>query len=188
MSEYGKGHLSSKQVAEWLVEGPSADIEAHVQGCYRCQATLAEQREPLTTFRQAVIGWSERQDAPQWNSADRLSLQSPAHGKLRRWLPAMSFSAAAILMVAFLLGGAMLKRGDSYRVANAGTKVTSDAALMDQVDAEVSETVPDAMSPLTDLVAWDSNEGASPAVAGGKRTEVQGKPSLVTSSKTDVRD
>ena len=34
---------------------------------------------------------------------------------------------------------------------------------MDQVDEEVSETVPDAMAPLTDLVAWDSSESTAAA-------------------------
>ena len=46
-------------------------------------------------------------------------------------------------------------------IAMAPTTPDSDEALLAQVDTEVSEAVPDAMAPLTDLVDWDSSEGSA---------------------------
>jgi hypothetical protein len=43
----------------------------------------------------------------------------------------------------------------------------ADAALLAQIDHEVSRTVPDSMEPLTQLVSWDASSSAS---TGGKIT------------------
>ena len=52
---------------------------------------------------------------------------------------------------------------------------------MDQVDTEVSEAVPDAMAPLTDLVAWDSNEGSA-----AKTTTTEKHAARKTSTKPAI--
>ena len=62
----------------------------------------------------------------------------------------------------------------------------SDAALMDQVDTEVSEAVPDAMAPLTDLVAWDSGEGVAEKTPTTEKTATHKKSSPGTSAKANA--
>jgi len=47
--------------------------------------------------------------------------------------------------------------------------------------------VPDALAPLTDLVAWDTSEApANPAVSGKKAAK--GKPVSVTKTKATAAD
>jgi hypothetical protein len=54
---------------------------------------------------------------------------------------------------------------------------------MSQVDEEVSEAVPNAMAPLTDLVAWDSTEGPASSAPVAKT----GKKKAAAASKTRLR-
>jgi hypothetical protein len=54
---------------------------------------------------------------------------------------------------------------------------------MEQVDEEVSEAVPDAMAPLTDLVAWDSSNAAT-AEAAAPRQAVKKKPATGAHSRS----
>jgi hypothetical protein len=71
-------------------------------------------------------------------------------------------------------------------VVGSSTSPDSDAALMDQVDTEVSEAVPDAMAPLTDLVAWDSNEGVAGTTAATEKNATHKKSSPGTNAKAQV--
>jgi len=161
-------HLTSQEISQWLVEGPSANAEAHAENCYACQAKIAEAREPLAVFRTAFVAWSESQSGlKQAHPAPATEPQRRAEG--RPWIlaPALSFALGVALLAGFLVGP------KSFRTPAAQTRVAanapvSDAALMEQVDTEVSEAVPDAMAPLTDLVAWDS-EGSVVATTSGKK-------------------
>jgi hypothetical protein len=155
-------HLTDKEISQWLVEGPEQPTSQHVQSCWTCQAKLIEAQAPLTAFRSALVEWSEAQAArslPFQTSAIRN--ESPWGRRL--WLPAASLALAALLLVGYAKVPALL-HGNSGRpapIATASTTTDSDEALLAQVDTEVSETVPDAMAPLTDLVGWDSSEGSS---------------------------
>jgi hypothetical protein len=84
----------------------------------------------------------------------------------RRWNLSFWFPAASVALVTLLVAGFLTAPGhfgekhqpEQIAVTSPADATVSDAALMDQVDAAVSETVPSAMAPLTDLVAWDSEE------------------------------
>jgi hypothetical protein len=166
------GHLTEKELSRWMVEGPSVEAKAHVEGCWSCQAKLAEAEEPLKLFRTAVVAWSEAQPTPALRPA---AAESGARNwRLMGWLPAASLATAVLLLAAFLVGNGMFRRP----VVRPGLAQVSDSVLMSQVDEEVSEAVPDAMAPLTDLVAWDSSEGAASAPkvvkkkAGGSKSHL----------------
>jgi hypothetical protein len=154
------GHLSAKQIEQWLVEGPSLEAEAHVAACRGCDERLAEAREPLTIFRSAVVAWSEGQPA------GKISVGEEKKGfrqwALVDWMPVASVAFALLVLVVFLLRGGSLSRHDAAPQFAAKTPAVSDTVLMEQVDEEVSETVPDAMAPLTDLVGWDSEAAETP--------------------------
>jgi hypothetical protein len=147
-------HLSAKEISRWLVEGPSLESEEHLQGCWSCQAKLAEAREPLTALRAAVVAWSEAQPAAPVRT---VAVTSSAYRGLRLWLPA-GLALAAMVLAAILFGGGAFRVHPALPQHAATLSEPDDAVLMEQVDAEVSEAVPDAMAPLTDLVAWDSGE------------------------------
>ncbi len=149
-----KMHLSSKEISRWLVEGPSQESEEHLESCWSCQAKLAEAREPLTAFRTAVVAWSEAQPAAPLRT---VAVTSSERHSLQIWLPA-GLALAAMVLAGVLFGGGALRVHPSIAQHPPGVSEPDDAVLMEQVDAEVSEAVPDAMAPLTDLVAWDSSD------------------------------
>jgi hypothetical protein len=47
-------------------------------------------------------------------------------------------------------------------------RARADQALLEQVDREVSQTIPDTMEPLTDLVQWDTAEAGNTGNLGKK--------------------
>lgn len=146
----------------WLVEGPQQSAAQHVQNCWTCQAKLAEAQGPLTAFRTALVNWSEAQTATQPLILQTASSKSKRHRGPRLWLPAASFALAALLLVGYAKVPGLFHGHPNAQqpLVAASTVADSDEALLDQVDSEVSEAVPDAMAPLTDLVAWDSTEGS----------------------------
>jgi len=180
-----RGHLTAKEISQWLVEGPTAESEAHLECCWVCQAKLAEAKVPLTVFRSAVVGWSEAQDAGRAAAIHSLAGRSERNWGIRLWLPVASLALATLLLVGFLTGPGLIRGRHTGVPLVVGTSPSpdSDAALMDQVDSEVSEAVPDAMAPLTDLVAWDSGEGVAERTPATEKTAAHKKSSPVTSAK-----
>jgi len=156
-------HLSAGQIDQWLVEGPSVEAQGHVAACRECEEKLAEAREPLAIFRSAVVAWSESQPV------GKISVGEEKRGfrqwALVDWMPVASVAFAVLVLAVFLLRGGSLLRHDvapQFEAQfEAKSPVISDTVLMEQVDEEVSETVPDAMAPLTDLVGWDSGTAAT---------------------------
>jgi hypothetical protein len=160
--ERNNGHLTAKEISQWLVEGPDQSASQHVKACVACQAKLAEARAPLTVFRGALVEWSETQAARPLHLQTSIA-RNEGHSGSRLWLPAVGFALAVLLLVGYAKVPALLHGNSSGQppVATASTTTDSDETLLNQVDTEVSEAVPDAMAPLTDLVAWDSSEASS---------------------------
>lgn len=163
------GHLTEKEISQWLVEGPEPSAGQHVENCGTCQAKLTEAQAPLTAFRSALVEWSEAQPAPAM-APQSSAARNESSWSQRLWLPAASFAIAALLLVGYAKLPTLLHGKSSGQPAVATASTTdSDEALLNQVDIEVSEAVPDSMAPLTDLVSWDSSEGsAAPATATEK--------------------
>ncbi len=159
-------HLTAKEISRWLVEGPEQSASEHAQNCWVCQTKLAEAQAPLTAFRGALVEWSEAQAVRPLPLQARVT-GNEGHWGLRLWLPAASLALAVLLLVSYIKIPGLFHRHSNAQpsVATASTTTDSDEALLDQVDTEVSEAVPDAMAPLTDLVAWDSSEGSSTQAA-----------------------
>jgi hypothetical protein len=181
-------HLTAKEISRWLVEGPEQSADQHVQNCWACQAKLAEAKAPLTAFRTAVVGWSEAQDVSRPLAVESRAMKNQWHGGIQVWLPA-TLALAALLLVGFLTGPGLFRGHDTVHktlVVNPSISSDPDATLMDQVDTEVSEAVPDAMAPLTDLVAWDSNEGVARTTAATEKNATHKKSSPGTSARAQV--
>jgi len=175
-------HLTSQEISQWLVEGPSASAEAHAGNCYACQAKLTEAREPLAVFRTAAVAWSEAQVERPVRAVE---FQQRAERRAWIWAPALSLALGVALLAGFLLGPKAFRTHTAQTPVAANAPV-SDAVLMEQVDSEVSEAVPDAMAPLTDLVAWDS-EGSSVSTVSAKKA-VKGKSSVGVKAKAKAKE
>jgi hypothetical protein len=160
--ERNSGHLTAQEISQWLVEGPDQSAIQHVRDCSACEAKMAEAQAPLATFREALVEWSDAQPAPRLHLQTSLT-RNEAPSNPRLWLPTVIFAMAVLLMFTYAKVPALLHGKSDARpsIADTSTTTDSDEALLNQVDTEVSEAVPDAMAPLTDLVSWDSSEGSA---------------------------
>lgn len=175
-----KEHLTAQEISRWLVEGPAPECEEHLRECGRCRAALAEARAPLSVFRAAMVEWSDQQPlTPVRDSVSWPGLRARTH--FMNWAPAFGVAAAVAVLAAFLVRTPMHPKEP---IQSSPVAQISDTALMDQVDDEVSETVPDAMAPLTDLVAWDA-DGSMAVKANGRQTAKQKEAATASKSVAD---
>lgn len=144
-------HLSAGQIAGWTAGERSPELECHLRECAACRSQIDEFQTVLAGFRSSVRGWTEAQYAaskrPAWRPESTPRVQ-----------PRLYWAAAAALCALI----ALLVSHGSAPFSGEAHSSTTDAALMRQVDTEVSQTVPDAMAPLMKLVSWDG----SPATEG----------------------
>ncbi len=134
-------HLSPDQFDAYLLDQADAAAARHVGDCAACRAEIEQQRETLAEFRTAVRGWSAEEAR---HYAARAVPASPPEP--RSWLVSRQLAWALAIAAICVIASFLLPRYTGRRTA------AGDAALLDRVDAEVSETVPAPMAPLMKLV------------------------------------
>jgi hypothetical protein len=141
-------HLSAGRIAECVGGGASEDERRHVRECAQCGAEIARMESALGQFREAVRGWSGEQSE---RALERARAAAARRGPARVWFrwPVL---AAAALALAMVVAPVYRTVRDRQRAAEA----LADAQLLEQVDREVTESVPSPMEPLAQLVSWDS--------------------------------
>jgi len=157
------GHLSSQRISLWMLGERAAEDQRHLGECPECAAELARLKAALSGFRGSVHQWAGRQTS------------SAPH---REWAPARTAfwpgrfrwaAAAAIALLAALI--------PVYRIARhshtAPAIAQSDAQLLEEVDAEVSRSVPQPMEPLLNLVAWGSDNSSNTTGKENHETQQQ---------------
>jgi anti-sigma factor RsiW len=178
-AQSGSSHLSEEQIDQLLARRDGAiapDLalaEAHLLVCEYCAAELASLRDSLTLFREASDAYAESQFLhqanlirPRWTAPSR----RPALSHL--FAPAYWFAAAAMLMTTFLpmqvLHRHTLPTPQPAAVASVtASPVQSDEALLNDVNSEISASVPSSMQALADpttdesTVSTDTNETTS---------------------------
>jgi anti-sigma factor RsiW len=131
-------HLSSEQISESILGYPRPRVARHLEQCMACRAELARFREALDELGGSVRAWSENQA--------EVVLAAPTPRAEPRWWTA-SHQLAWALAIAAVCGIASFlapwHRGESG---------ASDAMLLNEVDAQVSRSVPSSMEPLMKLV------------------------------------
>ena len=137
-------HLPADRIAECVCAGPAPEEERHLRECAQCAAEVARLQSALGSFRVAVREWSEGQSAPALERA-RAARPRPA----RMWFRWPVLVAAALTLTVAPLYKTV---HDRQRAA----QELADAQLLEQVDRDVSESVPSAMEPLSQLVSWNS--------------------------------
>jgi anti-sigma factor RsiW len=140
-------HLSSEQLSECMLGQASSIVRQHVQDCPACRAEMANFREALGEFRGAVRAWSEDQ-AGKYQANAALAIPA-AVGEPRSFRPSHQLAWALLIAAVCIVASFVLPR---HRGADA---VGSDAVLLNQVDAQVSRTVPASMEPLMKLVVQE---------------------------------
>jgi hypothetical protein len=135
-------HFSSEQFSRWMIGERSDREEEHVRECPECAARLAGLESAISMFRDSVRDCGELYGPP------KLSLPSKAWSvRPSRWA---SVAAALLLLAAIPIYTNSRDRRRQAEMARA------DAALLEQVDAEISRAVPAPMEPLVKLVSWNS--------------------------------
>lgn len=140
-------HLSDDQISKWALGERSPEALRHAGDCPDCRMQLERDAQALAAFRQSARHWSGQELAagvPAWG-------REVAHPRILplslRWVCA----AAALLLCA---GVEEVWR--NHRSAPPD-RAAADALLLKQIDAGVSQTVPDSMQPLVKLVSWNGS-------------------------------
>ena len=137
-------HLSSEEICAWLAGSQTPQLEMHVLNCAACHAELARLGQALTQFRGAVRHWSDAEYTRE------LKLTPVNAFKHFRW-------AWVVMAAGMVISVSVLWRGNQ---SAAGGAPVADAALLAQVDRQVSRSVPSPMEPLMNLVLWEGNTQA----------------------------
>lgn len=162
-------HLSSRRIAEWMVGNRTAEEELHVSVCLKCRRELEWLNGSVSLFAASVRGWSEQQrpdttlTPAQIDDRSRRAVPHRMGSHPLRWATA----AASLLM---LISGAVYQHRatEDRRAATA----RADAALMEQVDTEVSQSVPSTLEPLEQLMDVDTETvQQSPATSNKTRND-----------------
>jgi anti-sigma factor RsiW len=139
-------HLSPRQITGYLLDEHSPEVEQHLEACSACRAEVACLGSSLTGFRDAVTGWSEAHD------------RRPATQHVRgtdSWLTLYGARWALLAVLLCVIVGLPLRRSLNHQSVSA-VKIT-DAALLDQIDNELSRAAPHRMEPLLNLVSSDGS-------------------------------
>ena len=142
------GHLSSEDICRWIAGERAAGEESHVRECSLCAAEVARLEGALQRFGGAVREWSAAQPGAQSTGAWRVD-RAAHQWRVKRFQ--WSLAAAALVLLAVVPAW---KGARDRRVAEEAAR--ADAILMEQVDYQVSRTVPATLEPLVNLAVWES--------------------------------
>lgn len=158
-------HLTEDQFGELLASSSrtseTSAAEAHLLACEQCAAELASLRESLSLFRHASTAYANDQlrQMPQMSIPVRRPLLSPA--AQTTW----AFAAAATFLIALLpmqpYRQAALQPASSTVASTVSPATQSDDALLDDINQEVSASVPTPMQALADPTASSVTTAAS---------------------------
>jgi hypothetical protein len=132
-------HLSSEQIADWMIRDRAAGAMQHVRACAECERRVEQLQETLGMFRGAV-----RETAGSFDERQRV-FEVP-----RRRMGVMWTTVAAALVTLAAIPVYQLQE----RRHQAAAAAQQDAELMEQVNADLSEGVARPMKPLEKMVSW----------------------------------
>ncbi len=155
----GEAHLTGEQFGELLARftedaGPEPTLaEAHLQACEACSAELASLREAIVLFREASDAYAEQElrGIPRWRLPNRRVFSHTL-------VPAYWLVAAAMFLTALFPLQVMRRHAqrtpptvaETATVSNAASTAQSDEALLEDVNRDISATVPSSMQELDD--------------------------------------
>ena len=156
-------HLTAEQFGELVERGTLApvgtEVESHLAACTQCRTELTSMREALALFCESTSAFAERELARTPRvEATRFS---PIH---RVFSPGLAWAAAGLLVVAAGLPLGLRHKAPVAAVTGHAASATapaepSDEALLEDINREVSASVPAPMQALEDPTASASGTG-----------------------------
>jgi predicted anti-sigma-YlaC factor YlaD len=143
-------HLSEAQLDALLHSAPGALVDSHLVSCPACQQELASLQQAFATFRIAAT------NASRVYTPARPAIASSAtrNGYFRPAMrPIWAVGLASVLAVTALVVPTLHKSGASGSnppISTAGNApaAVSDEALLKDIDADLSTSVPPSLQPL----------------------------------------
>jgi hypothetical protein len=135
-------HLSPEQFSRWLMGERTPLEEQHVRECSQCSAEIGNFQAAVAGFRDSVREWSDAKTV----------VKPILAGRPTRSLGLTSLRWACIAAMLLLLSAIPIYRVEQQRKAE---RARADAALLEQVDRQVSRAVAAPMEPLANLMTWN---------------------------------
>jgi hypothetical protein len=148
-------HLSAEQISQWMIGERTLELERHLAQCTACRSELEQMEQALWQFRAAMRNPVDI-PAPVW--------REPAPRPWFSW-QRLVLAAATLLILVGLPTGWIVRQQERAAAAAA----LADSQLLEQVDSEISQAVPEPLEPLVTLVTWNSS-------AADQDQKVQGQP------------
>jgi hypothetical protein len=180
MNKATNAHLDEEAVTRWQM-GDAEDAErAHVAGCAECQAQTRPLADALSWFGAAARQWGEEKAAvaQEWRVAKAAAAhewQESRAAAARGWrgMVAVWAVVGVVLLLMFVIG---VPRWQAHRAAieaqmqqqqqqQESQELARDNTLLDEVDQDVSQVVPEAMQPLSWNTANSNAAAATDATA-----------------------
>lgn len=145
-------HLSAQDISEWMIGNRPGSVEEHLGTCPECAAEVTRMSESIAMFGSAVREWSEQQ-------ARNIEIRMPARAPRHFWNTGMfRWQVATASMAALLLAAIPVYRMNHREPVPIITTAAavSDEVLMQNVETQISRSVPAPMEPLADLMTGDT--------------------------------
>jgi len=154
-------HLSSEQVSAWIAGDRPEQFAAHLQDCAECRAEISAFESVTGALRSQLQQAASSTRIPAFQPKGESFWGGRLSGS--RWALACALTAALIAIPIYQQQHKTLQQKNIPPAPVLSSEI-SDAALLQQVDAQLSRGVPGSMEPLTALV-WSPQELQSAASA-----------------------
>jgi len=172
MNKNTSAHLSDETLMRWQVGDATEPERTHVAECAECQAQAKPLKDALSWFGEAARQWGEERAAlvEEWHksrdaAAQEWRMSKAAAARSWRSMAAAWALVSVALLLIFAIGmprwkahqAAIEAKVQQQRQQEQRQELARDNALLEQVDQDVSQVVPEAMQPLS----WSTASGNS---------------------------
>jgi hypothetical protein len=179
MSERTSPHFDEEAAMRWQMGEASEAERAHVAGCTECQAQTRPLADALSWFGTAARQWGEEKaTAQEWRAAKAAAGQEwreskAAAARSRRSMFAAWAMVSVVLLLVFGIGlpgwkahrVAMMAQLQQQHQQKEKQELARDNALLEAVDQDVSQVVPEAMQALSWNAANSNAAGTTEGAA-----------------------
>jgi hypothetical protein len=177
MNKNTSPHLNNETLMRWQVGDATEPERTHVAECAECQAQAKPLKDALSWFGVAARQWGEERAAlvEDWHKSRdaatqewRMSKAAAARG-WRSMAAAWALVSVTLLLI-FAIGvprwkahqAAIEAQMQQQRQQEQKQELARDNALLEEVDQDVSQVVPEAMEPLS----WNTASGNIASTSG----------------------